>query len=242
MKKTYQELSNFSIDIGKINVLAKTDIIALEAYLDHLESIFPEKRAICIHSQKISPKGYPIFCAGADQRERADWSYEAILSHVAYQRAVLHRLRQSSLWVIACVDGLALGLGVEMCLAADFVVASDKAIFAFPEKDWGIIPGAGGTAWANGWAKHRDVAQSMIQSGEKIDAQKAQWLGIVDICAESSDFECHLEAIMSWIKGMDSASQSEMKQRYWEKIDFKKWFTLEHEAYAQALRLKFQQR
>lgn len=46
---------------------------------------------------------------------------------------------------VACVEGLALGGGAELALAADIRVASSSAVFAFPEAQLGIIPGAGGT-------------------------------------------------------------------------------------------------
>ncbi len=45
----------------------------------------------------------------------------------------------------AAIDGFALGGGAELALAADIRVASGSAVFAFPEAQLGIIPGAGGT-------------------------------------------------------------------------------------------------
>ena len=46
---------------------------------------------------------------------------------------------------IAAVEGLALGGGAELALAADMRVLGSTAAFAFPETQLGIIPGAGGT-------------------------------------------------------------------------------------------------
>lgn len=238
MKKSYQELDVFTIDIGKINVFAQSDLIALETHLNSLEACWPKVRALVFQSEKISPRGLPIFCAGADQRERADWSNEKILSHVAYQREVLHRLRKSPLWIIACVNGLALGLGTELCLASDFVLASKQAQFGFPEKDWGIVPGAGGTAWAHGWASHPDAAQAIIRSGERISSEKAQWLGIVDVCIEPNELDFYIEKIMNWICSLEPQIQIEKKQADWKNISFEKWFSFEQEAYGVALKNK----
>lgn len=47
--------------------------------------------------------------------------------------------------VIAAIEGFALGGGAELALAADIRVAGAKSVFAFPEAQLGIIPGAGGT-------------------------------------------------------------------------------------------------
>lgn len=238
MKKSYQELEFFPIDIGKINAFGQSDIMALEAHLNALEACWPKVRALVFKSDKISPRGLPIFCAGADQRERADWSHEKIVAHVEYQRGVLHRLRQSPLWIIACVNGLALGLGTELCLASDFVLASEQAQFGFPEKDWGIVPGAGGTAWAHGWAPHKDAAQAMIQTGERISSEKAQWLGIVDVCIEGEEFDFYVEKIIDWICSLKPEIQIEKKQNHWKNISFEKWFEFEHKTYCEVLKNK----
>lgn len=239
IKTVSEGLAHVFFDTGKINVFSSEDIRQLDALLTELEHGFSKDcRAVVFQTQKISPSGHAIFCAGADQRERVDWGCDKILAHLAYQRAVVHRLRRSPLWSIVCVDGLALGLGVELCLAADFVLASERAKFGFPEKDWGIIPGAGGTAWAHGWAKDKIAAQLMISSGEKFDVEKAQWLGIVDVCAESEDFSLYFQEIMDWLKGMSLEAQIERKKTRYADIDFESWFAFEQAHYASALKLK----
>lgn len=56
---------------------------------------------------------------------------------------------------IAVVEGLALGGGAEMALAADIRVMASSASLAFPEAQLGIIPGAGGTQVGGVTAKGR---------------------------------------------------------------------------------------
>ncbi len=220
-------------DIGSINVFAQSDIDELDQLLTRCEQQ-PDIKLLAFDSRKISPRGFPIFCAGANQKERVTWSNEKILSHLKHQRNVIHRLRTSHICIVCCVQGLALGLGTEICLASDFVLASDNAEFAFPEKEWGIVPGAGGYAWAHGWASHPEEAQSIIQSGRHFDREYAQWLGIVDALCEENDFELMCQFILENIS-TNFSSFSSAKKHSAEKIDFKQFFELEQSVYAQCL-------
>jgi enoyl-CoA hydratase/carnithine racemase len=77
------------------------------------------------------------------------------------------------------VNGLALGGGLELALAADCLFAADTAEFALPEVKIGTIPGWGGTS------RLRDLigsarAKEMIFSGRRIDAQTAENWGLVN--------------------------------------------------------------
>ncbi|MBQ9242605.1 MAG: enoyl-CoA hydratase/isomerase family protein [Proteobacteria bacterium] len=224
------------IAIGKVNAFAPEDIRELDDLLAHCEALFPDTvRVLSIESQCVSPGGLKVFCAGADQKVRAGWSNARILAYLAYQRRVIHRLRMSPVWVISCVDGLALGLGAEICLASDFVLAGEEAFWGFPEKDWGIVPGAGGFAWAHGWAEKPELAQEMIRTGERIDREHAQYLGIADILCDGADFCSMSEAFAQELAGLDPDDQHDRKKRHHEKIDYEKYFALEQSAYRQCL-------
>lgn len=81
--------------------------------------------------------------------------------------------------VIAAVNGFALGGGLELALACDFIYASGKAKLGFPEVTLGIIPGFGGTqilARRIGAAK----AGELIYTGKMISAAKGLDWGIVN--------------------------------------------------------------
>ena len=74
--------------------------------------------------------------------------------------------------IIAAVNGLALGGGLEMMLACDLRIASEKAIFGLPEVKWGMLPGAGGTQrlMAN---VPKCIAFEILLLGKTIDAKEA---------------------------------------------------------------------
>lgn len=96
---------------------------------------------------------------------------------------VLTAIEQCAKPVVAAINGVALGGGLELALACHGRVASPVAKLGLPEIKLGIIPGAGGTQRLPrilGAAP----AFAMMLTGEPVDAQKALDLGLVDAIAE----------------------------------------------------------
>ncbi|WP_448005273.1 enoyl-CoA hydratase/isomerase family protein [Agromyces bauzanensis] len=80
--------------------------------------------------------------------------------------------------VIACVDGFALGGGLELALACDLIYATDASGFGQPEVKLGLIPGFGGTVRlprAVGLAR----AKELIYTGRRIGIDEAVEAGLV---------------------------------------------------------------
>lgn len=82
-----------------------------------------------------------VFCAGADLRERAAMTRLESRRFVEELRATVSLLEALPFPTVAAVDGVALGGGAEIALAADVRVVGPRASFAFPEARLGIIPG-----------------------------------------------------------------------------------------------------
>ena len=81
--------------------------------------------------------------------------------------------------VIASISGVCFGAGLEIALACHVRFCSENALFAFPETNYGIMPGLGGTIMLSkliGTGK----ATELILSGEMINSQKAMELRLVD--------------------------------------------------------------
>lgn len=87
----------------------------------------------------------PVFCAGADLRERAALPASAVPAAVARIGAAINALAALPMPVVAAIDGPALGGGLELALAADVRVAGPAAELGLPETALSVIPGAGGT-------------------------------------------------------------------------------------------------
>jgi enoyl-CoA hydratase len=90
--------------------------------------------------------------------------------------------------VVVAIQGICLGLGVELSGSADFRLASENARFGLPEIDIGVIAGSGGTSRFTrlcgvGWSKWLSVA------GEQIDARTAQIAGFVQAIYPADTFE-----------------------------------------------------
>lgn len=81
--------------------------------------------------------------------------------------------------LIAAVNGVAMGAGLEMALACDLVVASENAVFALPEPKVGLAALAGGVQrLARQIGAKR--AMGMILTGRRVGAQEARELGFVN--------------------------------------------------------------
>ncbi len=127
--------------------------------------------------------GEENFCVGADVKEPEGISNvikENPIYRIIYRRDIIHsKIENLPKPTIAAVSGFALGGGLEMALVCDIRIASDTAMFGFPEIKLGGLPVGGGTQRLSriiGIAK----AKEMILTGESIDAQEAYRVGLVN--------------------------------------------------------------
>jgi enoyl-CoA hydratase len=118
----------------------------------------------------------PVFSAGADLKTVAAGRAGELIVHDGGFAGFVERERVKP--VIAAVDGLAVGGGLELVLACDLVVASRRASFALAEVRRGLIAGAGGLHRLTR-AIGRAAAMDAILTGEPIDAERAYALGLV---------------------------------------------------------------
>lgn len=120
--------------------------------------------------------GPEVFCAGADLAEGPGQPTER--GGIA---GIMSRVRPKPL--VAAVEGLALGGGFELVLACDLVVASRAASFGFPEVKRGLLPDFGGVFRAPR-VLPANVAREMLLTGDPIDAERAERLGLVNRLVE----------------------------------------------------------
>ncbi|MCF3936317.1 2-(1,2-epoxy-1,2-dihydrophenyl)acetyl-CoA isomerase PaaG [Acuticoccus sp. M5D2P5] len=91
---------------------------------------------------------------------------------------LVRRIRALPLPVIAAVNGVAAGAGLNVALACDIVVAGRSAVFLEPFANLGLVPDAGGT-FTLPRLVGRTRARAMAMLAEKIDAETAERWGLV---------------------------------------------------------------
>lgn len=85
--------------------------------------------------------------------------------------------------VVAAIEGFAMGGGLEIALAADFRVCARNAFLGLPESKLGMLPAAGGTQRLLRLIGVQ-AARRMLYSGERVTAEDAHRIGLVDEVAE----------------------------------------------------------
>jgi len=133
----------------------------------------------------VTGAGEKVFCGGTDAKERLPIIREYRGNPEATPP---NPMRGLEIWkpLIAAVNGIALGLGLEIILACDIRIASENARFGLPEVTLGLIPGQGGTQRLPRmipWCK----AAEMIFTGKIIDAQEAYRIGLINEIVSSSE-------------------------------------------------------
>jgi methylglutaconyl-CoA hydratase len=176
---------------SRLNALSRATLFALGRLGKELVED-PTIRAIV-----VTGAGSRAFCAGADLKERQGFTLEDVRVQVGLYRSELCVLDRSPKPVIAAINGVALGGGLELALVCDMRVAASHAVLALPETSLGIIPGAGGTQrLARVIGEGRAV--EMITLGRRLSAAEALSWGLVNhVVPEGQDL---LEATVAWLQ------------------------------------------
>lgn len=132
----------------------------------------------------ITGAGDRFFCAGGDLKAYQLIETPDILeSTFGAVRKLLDALEECALPVLAAINGYALGGGMELALACDLRFATRTAMIGFPQTKLGIIPGWNGVERLVETVG-RSKAISLLLKGERLDAIRAERIGLVDVVVE----------------------------------------------------------
>jgi methylglutaconyl-CoA hydratase len=127
----------------------------------------------------LTGAGDKAFCAGADLKERQGMTEDQVRARLDLYRSELGPIDRSPKPVVAAINGVAFGGGLELALCCDLRVAAAHAQLALPETSIGVIPGAGATQRLPrlvGEAR----AKEMILLARRVSAEQALAWGLVN--------------------------------------------------------------
>ena len=124
------------------------------------------------------------FCAGADLKERQGMPDAVWRAQHAVVEQMVRALMDCPVPIIAAVNGAAIGGGMELALASDFIYAAQSARFALTEVTLGIMPGAAGTQNLPRAVGVRR-AKEIVLTGAPFSAEEALAWGMVNkVCPD----------------------------------------------------------
>jgi enoyl-CoA hydratase len=148
----------------------------------------------------LTGAGDRAFVAGADIKAMAGLDAAGALAFAERGHRMADLMEGIRVPIIAAMNGFALGAGLELALACDFIYAARTAKLGMPEVGLGVIPGFGGTqrlALRVGVARAREL----IYSGAIIDADEAQRIGLANAVVEPDALMPRVRALAAQIAG-----------------------------------------
>ena len=163
---------------AKLNALSEEMFEALNEQISKIEND-QELRAVI-----LTGEGDRAFCAGTDIAELHDATDATAVSERGQRLCT--RIESLPIPVIAAINGIAAGGGLELVLACHLRIASTAATFSLPETGLGLIPGYGGTQ-----RLPRELgvgpAVEMMLTGKALAAEEALGLGLINRVVRPSE-------------------------------------------------------
>ncbi|MFB6305387.1 MAG: enoyl-CoA hydratase/isomerase family protein [Flavobacteriales bacterium] len=179
----------------------------------------------------LTGEGEKAFVAGADISEFIEFSVEEgkNMSKNGHEK-VFNKLENYPKPTIACINGFALGGGLELAMACHIRVASENAKMGLPEVSLGTIPGYGGTQRLPQLVG-KGIAYEMIMTAGTISAEKAEKHGLVNYVCKPEEamqqcekiagktmnnsptaISCAIESINTGVKDRDKGYNKEIEK------------------------------
>ena len=180
--------------------------------LDELERLVRQIRAEreqldAVVMQSRSPK---YFVVGANLQALKQIDKDSIIHWVRRGHEVFNALEDLPLPVIAKISGYALGGGLELALACDFILSSTNASFGQPETGLGFIPG-----WGGSYRLPRRIgetrAKELIYTGKILSAEEACHIGITNFVGSEAELDAYLTSTLQAIANNSRIANSLVK-------------------------------
>lgn len=164
-----------NVAVVKLNRPDRLNAINMAMVYDLVEAFGTLSREREVSSVVVTGVG-KAFSAGADVKEMVEMPLESVVreGHMPLWEA----MRSFKRPIIAALNGVTAGGGLELAMACDIIIAGESARLGQPEINLGIIPGAGGTQrLTRTVGKYR--AMELVLTGRLISAWEAYRMGLV---------------------------------------------------------------
>ncbi len=144
----------------------------------------------------------PVFCAGADLRERKEMNEDQVRARRLKAFAAYDALERLPMPAIAVVHAAAVGSGCEIAAACDFIVATPAASFRTPEALWGTV----GATQRLPRVLGKRLAKDLMFTGRTLGAAEAQAAGLVSRIVPADGLDAALAEIAQTIAAAPPAA------------------------------------
>ncbi|HTH51088.1 MAG TPA: enoyl-CoA hydratase-related protein [Pyrinomonadaceae bacterium] len=157
------------------------------------------------------------FCAGGDLREmqtmwQSEGRIEAFLeAPLGALHGVIRRMRETPIPIVAAVNGVCAGAGVNFALACDVVFAADDAIFREAFVRIGLTPDCGGTFFLPR-AVGEKIATELFLTGDAVTAERAERIGMINRIVPSADLVAEATTFAQKLAAGPTGSIGRIKQ------------------------------
>ncbi len=160
------------------------------------------------------------FCVGDDITEMPNWGNDehgdstqganGVMRRVRLYQDMANALEELDKMTVCAVDGYAVGGGLEITMASDFVIATDRSIWGMPEVDSGITPGWGGTSRMVRYIGKRRTKEINI-IGALMPASRALEWGLWNRIVTPEDLDQEVEALLAVLRSKNQQACRQFK-------------------------------
>jgi enoyl-CoA hydratase len=160
------------------------------------------------------------FCAGDDITEMVHWIKDehgepnqganGVTRRVRCYQDMANSLEELDKITIAAVDGYAVGGGLEITMACDFVIATERARWGMPEVDSGITPGWGGTTRLSRYIGKRRTKEINI-IGALMSAKRAVDWNLWNRVVANDELDKEVEALLAVLRSKNQQACRQLK-------------------------------
>ena len=145
-----------------------------------------QPRVLVIRPKPVMSRGKMVAIAGGDLKELADLNRDEAEAYSACYHDICTGLEALPIPVVFVVDGLLIGGGIELSLAADIIICTDRSFFSFKQTRIGLATGYGGGQRLIA-AVGRSRAKAWLLTAAQIDSKQALLAGLVHCRSKTSE-------------------------------------------------------